>query len=135
VNVAVNDTDITLGRTLRSIPGMHAEIAVLYKLGILTDKIFIKILKGVSFKLSSRLPSKKIKVIRILKDLTLADATPCAMCRKVLLSLGFTKVYYSNSEGKIVCKHPRDIVSSVSVGVELEKCHVGPYDIIHCIRR
>ena len=128
-----NDTTKTLGKKLRSIPSLHAEIGILLKSGILTEYILIQIILKKKFK-KPKLSSKTLTVIRLSKDNKYKDATPCCLCRSVLIKLGFKKIYYSNCHGDIICSKPKEIKSKISSGIKEEKKYAPSHDIIHLIK-
>ena len=130
-----NETRITLGRKLRSITGLHAELAVLYKAKILTDEILKLIILNKKIP-KIKLKSKNLFVIRIKKDCNnfiLAESTPCSLCRKVLMAIGIKKIIYIDYSGIVKISHPKLIISKLSSGIITEKIICKKTDIIHKI--
>jgi hypothetical protein len=131
-----NNTRITLGRKLRSLPSLHAELAVLYKANVLNDYLLYCAILNIPTK-KSKLPSKKLFVIRIKNDgdnhMCLSDSTPCSLCRKVLIYLGIKKIIYINRSSKITIDSPTNIISGTSKGILYEKIFCKKFDIIHSI--
>jgi deoxycytidylate deaminase len=73
---------------------VHAEMDVLF-----TGLNKVKNIKGMD-----------LIVIRTTKNFVLGNSRPCNHCIEKMIKIGIRKVYYSNSNGEIVCEYVKDMV-------------------------